>query len=304
MPVSPEKPVKFQIGAAPSDNETLSEPALTAPRARSGARWLLFILLVLAIAVGAYGYHDLKRSLKQNQFTGSEIEKNMKAFSAQQQQRIDQANTQLATLEKHQAELVETLQKNTTELEAAQKALEKKADQEVLAKEASSREQMEKSLAGLAGVDKRLEALDARIDTISSDLGGEVKEISLLLNDTAKSVIDLKSAVDQVAQRSDPGDLKKVLQGQIAALEKQLKQTNAAVAGLSDKVAGLASATAAVKQTVARYDGELIKMKKDLSLYDDTILRLTSQVRNMESRLDTLSLGMGQEILREQNLSQ
>ena len=95
-----------------------------------------------------------------------------------------------------------------------------------------------------------------------------------------------------------------MLQGQIAALEKVLKETNASIARLSDKVAGLASATAAVKQTAARYDGELIKMKKDLSLYDDTILRLTSQVRNMESRLDTLSLGMGQEILREQNLSQ
>ena len=281
MPEPPEKPVKFQIGAAPFDTETPSEPAATAPRARPGARWLLFILLVLAIAAGAYGYHDLKRRLAQNQFTGSEVEKNMKAFSAQQQQRIDQATSQLATLEKQQTKLVETLQKTATELEAAQKALETKADQEILVKEASSREQMQKSLAGLEGLDERIEAFDARIDTISTDLGGEIKEISLLLNDTAKSVIDLKSAVDQVAQRSDPGDLKQVLQGQIAALEKAFKETNASLVRLSDKVAGLASATAQVKQTAARYDGELIKMKKDLGLYDDTKLRLTSQIRNM-----------------------
>jgi len=306
MPEPLEKPVKFQIGATPPEANMLSAPAAPAPRDRkhTAARWLLMFALAVAIAAGTYGYFDLKRRLAQNQFAGSEIEKNIKAFSAQQQQRIDAANAQLATLEKRQTELVETLEKTTVQLAAAQKSLAQKADQTNLAKEASSRKQMEKNLADLQGVDEQLETLNGRIDTISADLKGEMKELSLLLNDTAKSVIDLKTEVDQMAKRSDPDDIRKALQAQLTAVEKQAKETNTSVQRLSGKVNSLASATAEVRQQLARHDGEFIKMKKNLSLYDDTILRLTSQLRNVETHLKALGPGVRQEIIREQPLNQ
>ena len=306
MPDPTKNSVKFQIGEAPPDTETLSKLSAASPRtkARSGTRWLILIMILLTIAAGAYGYLDLKQRLTQNQYAGSEIEKNMKAFSAQQQQRIDEANTQLATLEKRQTELVETLQKTAAQLEEAQKALEKKADQATLAKEATSRKQMEENLADLKGVNERLDALNDRIDKISANLDGEIKELSLLLNDTAKGVIDLKSEMAEVVKRSDPGDLKEALQEQVSMVEKQVKETNTSLERLSGKVNGLASTATEVKHQVARYDSEFIKMKKNLSLYDDTILRLTSQLRNVETHLKALGPGVRQEIIREQPLNQ
>lgn len=274
----PEEQYKFQVDRD-SQAKPVSPKQVRQPSTRSKGTPLVLALVVALGLVTLAGFLYLNHRLASTQSSGTmkvttlsqNLEERFSSLS------VKQARLE-ATLESGQKELTaqisETMQAIKTlgqeidqQHEKTQQTLDSKVDPAELEK-------------ALVGVKKKLGAMDAdltdatvrmtqdrkELQTLSSALTGQLNEFEGILNETAKSVITLKTDLTDVAGRQlDKKAMGQEIKRQLGQVNKRISQFNAATEVLTSRLQSLQNSITSLKQNSGVYEREILKLRGQMN---------------------------------------
>ncbi len=274
----PEEQFKFKVDTDSQAEPTGRQAVRQSSTQPKGTPLLLALVLIFGLATLAgflYLNHRLTSSQSSDTMKVTSLSQNLEErFSSLS---VKQARLE-AALEKNQKELAAQI----TETAQAIKTLEQKIDQQHAMTQQALAEKIEPDQlqTALAGTKKKLGALDAdltamavrmtqdrkELQTLSSTVTGQLNEFEVVLNETAKSVIDLKTDLADVADRQlDKKTMGQEIKRQLGPANKRISQFDAATEALTGRIQTLQKSVTSLQQNSGIFEREILKLRGQMN---------------------------------------
>lgn len=292
---------KFEV-----DTDSQAEPyqeQVNRPLARlKGMPILLTMVLILILAMGA-GFFYLNHHLTNTQSSAIEVSN----LSKKMENHFSSLSIKQARLEAALETIQKELATKITEIEKTTGELDQKIDQQSeISRQAMTQkigpEEFQKAMAvvenklaatdkAMADNDKKLGAIDVdlthltdqlandqkKIEEMESTVTGQLNEFEGILNETAKSVITLKTDLADVAD----SQLDNKAMGQ--EIKRQLSPTNRRIAEFN-------TATEALTGRLQTLNKMVTNLQQNSDLYEREILKLRGQMNDLQRQINARPL--------------
>ncbi len=256
-----------------------------------GVAILIMMVLILMLAMGA-GFFYLNHRLGSTLSSAIEVSD----LSQKMENHFSSLSVKQARLEAALETIQKELTTKTTEIEQATNALNQKIDQqnenskEVMAQKIGP-EEFQKAMAvvenkladtdkAMADNDKKLEAINAvltdladqltndrkYLEGVASTVTGQLNEFEGILNETAKSVITLKTDLADVAgSQLDKKALGQEIKRQLSTTNRRITEFNTATEALTGRIQNLQNKITSLQQNGGIFEREILKLRGQMN---------------------------------------